>query len=154
MDESKEPGIKISQIYLGQAHFGHIENALALPPNTPIKDIPTQIGVQVGVNSSDKVGFCVLSIRSDPEVKESLYQFHVEMVLVVGETPDPNMPLPEYLTRSGPPTLYPFIREVVASMSSKGRFGTLWLPPINFAAISEKLLKEQTAKATASTSTE
>lgn len=148
MDESKPPGIRIAQIYVAQALFGHVEHAFSMPSNTPVGEIPTQINVKVGESPADKVGFCSLTVRSDPEAK-TLYRFSVEMVLLAEVGPEPNMELPVYLTRSGPPTLYPFIREVVASLSSKGRFGTLWLPPMNFATISEKILKERAEKAEA-----
>lgn len=142
MDKTKEPGIKISQIYLARSLFGHIENAMAMPPNTPVGLIPTDINVQIGVQDAEKVGFCSLTVKSNPESK-SLYQFLVEMVLIVEESGEPNMSLEDYVTRAGPPTLYPFIRETIASMSSKGRFGTLWLPPINFVPITENLLKQR-----------
>jgi preprotein translocase subunit SecB len=144
VDETKPPGIKLSQIYLANAHFGHIENAISLSPTTPVPGISTQINVQIGMSEDEQKGFCSMTVGSDPEDKTLLYQFHIEMVLVAEADPEPNLPLKEYLMRAGPPTLYPFIRETLASLSLKGRFGALWLPPTNFTGTAEKMLADIT----------
>lgn len=143
MDETKQPGITISQVYLANARFGHIENALAISPTTPIGDIATVINVQVGMSTDEDKGFCSVTVASDPTDSKSLYQFHVEMVLVVEAGAAANLPVKDYLMKAGAPTLYPFIRETLASMTGKGRFGALWLPPFNFSETTENLRKEQ-----------
>lgn len=142
MDEKKEPGIRIGQIFLLRSYFEHAENALELPPTTPIGEIPTSINVKAGVDETNKRGLVSLTVGS-AEGATSLYRFHVEMCAVVEEASAPNMSLHDYVVRSGPPMLYPFAREVVASLTSKGRFGPIWLPPMNFVAIAEKMIAQQ-----------
>ncbi len=46
-----------------------------------------------------------------------------------------------------PTQLYPFAREVVADLSSKGGFPALQIQPVNFDAIAAEAIKQQTAKA-------
>jgi len=47
----------------------------------------------------------------------------------------PNMPLDRYFTTSGAALLYPFVRQVVADLTSRGRFGPVWLNPMNVTAV-------------------
>lgn len=48
-----------------------------------------------------------------------------------------NMPLEKYATISGVSLLYPFLREAVANLTQRGRFGPVWLSPLNVAAAVE-----------------
>ncbi len=59
--------------------------------------------------------------------------------LVEAEHGKENMPIEQYVRSSGPATLFPFIRQVVADLTSKGRFGPLWLSPVNFVAMAQNL---------------
>jgi hypothetical protein len=45
------------------------------------------------------------------------------------------MPLDRYFTTSGAALLYPFVRQVVADLTWRGRFGPVWLNPMNVAAM-------------------
>jgi preprotein translocase subunit SecB len=139
MDETKDPGIKIAQIFLARARFDHATNAAALPPSTPVGNIKTSVAVNVAMNDEETAGMVSVTVASTPD-SEGLYSFDVEMIAIVELLPNANMPIRQYLKQSGPPTLYPFIRETVASLSAKGRFGPVWIPPMNFAAIAEGLV--------------
>lgn len=140
MDETKPPGIQIGQIFLLRALFEHAPNALTVPPNTPIANIKTAVNARIGINEDGQNGYVVLTVQTAPD-EEALYHFHVEMMLLVRVAEEPNLELREYLARSGPATLYPFARETVASLTMKGRFGPIWISPLNFVAVGEQLLK-------------
>ena len=48
----------------------------------------------------------------------------------------------EFLARSGVPTLFPFVREAIANITMRGRFGPLWLNPIDVRASVKELVEE------------
>jgi preprotein translocase subunit SecB len=139
MEPTKQPGLRISQIFLARSRFEHTRNPAELPPNTPIGDVTSAVSVSVGVNEENSVGFVSVTVATTPE-STGLYRFEVEMVAIIEAPPEANMSLRDYVTKSGPPTLYPFIRETVATLTSKGRFGAVWLPPINFLPITAELI--------------
>lgn len=141
-DETKPPGIRISQIFTARALFEHTVNAIELAPTTPIGEIKTSINVSIGVNNEETAGFVSVIAESDAD-STGLYRFHVEMVLLAEADVDSNLSLREYLRNAGAPTLYPFIRETVANLTGKGRFGAAWIPPFNFTAVSELLAEKE-----------
>jgi preprotein translocase subunit SecB len=53
------------------------------------------------------------------------------------------MPIADYMASGGGPTLFPFLRECVANLTGRGRFGPLWLRPINFVQLAEQLTAQQ-----------
>lgn len=40
-----------------------------------------------------------------------------------------------YLTSKGCALLFPFIRETIANLTARGRFGPVWLNPVNVVAL-------------------
>lgn len=145
MDETKQPGIRISHIFIARSHFEHTANAAELPPNTPVGEMPLAVNVGVGVNPEGTVGIVSVTVATQPESK-ALYRLLVEMVGIIEAGSDSNMSLRDYVTKAGPPTLYPFVREAVASMTQRGRFGAIWIPPFNFAAITNELAQSASAE--------
>jgi len=133
MDESKQPGIQIAQVFLERATFSHRDDALALPPNTPFQP-EVVVNLQGGVASDGKTAFLRITVHTKPEDKP-LYNFTVSMfaLLQVVEGQE-NLPLKEYVEGGGPAMLYPFVREAVASLTWRGRFGPVWLAPFNIGA--------------------
>ena len=138
MDTTKPPGIRIAQIFLTKSHFEYTVNPVELPPNTAVGEINTTIEVQLSVDDADNVGVVSVSVSTAPE-STGLYRFQVEMTAIVDRVGEPNMPIREYVRSAGPPTIYPFLREAVASLTGKARFGAVWLPPVNFAAIASQI---------------
>jgi preprotein translocase subunit SecB len=50
-----------------------------------------------------------------------------------------NMALKEFFTTgSAHAVLFPFVREAVANITMRGRFGPVWLNPVNFGALVAK----------------
>jgi hypothetical protein len=77
-----------------------------------------------------------LQVASDPTDPNAVYRFVVEMCALIEQVPgQENMTPHEYVTSgAAAATLYPFVRETVANLTWKGRFGPIWLNPFNFQA--------------------
>jgi preprotein translocase subunit SecB len=133
MDTSKDSGIRFDQIFLRTAHFVHREDALQLPATT---QHPTSTNLLLRLqfykgSALGRAGIGV-SVSTDPNDRTLLYQFEVEMVALVTEVSgEENMPVSDYVKGPALMTLVPFIREAVANLTIRGRFGPVWLNPMN-----------------------
>lgn len=135
MDETKNPGLQISQIFLLRAEFGHREDALSLPANTREGEQRVGINVQFREHNEGRAASVWLRVSSDPEATTALYRYSVEMVGVVEATPgEENLPPREYIVKAGVTLLFPFVRETLANLTMRGRFGPLWIKPFNVQA--------------------
>src|SRR5438105_4887005 len=133
MDEKKQPGIRIGHVFLMKAVFEHRGDFLSLPANHPV-EVPITIHTAHGISEDGKSGFIGLGVQTDNEAKP-IYRFQVEMGALIEVDPDaPNMPLEQYMNRQGIAMAFPFLREAVANITGRGRFGPVWLHPINLNA--------------------
>lgn len=133
MDETKPPELRIAQIFLSVGNFEHRRDMLALPPDTKVE---IQLSVTATAISKDDgtAGVVSLGVKTNDE-SDPIYRFHIEMMaLVEAETPNPNMSVSHYVNKIGPTMLFPFLREAVAGITGRGRFGAVWLKPMNLAA--------------------
>ncbi|MBA2527670.1 MAG: protein-export chaperone SecB [Pyrinomonadaceae bacterium] len=133
MDPTKQPGLQFSQIILVGAKFNHRPDVFALPPTTLVEGMQLHIEAKVGGKPGDP--HAIIGIRAftddDPEL---LYRFDVEVAALVSQVPnEENLDPYEYAQNMGAAALYPFLRETVASITLRGRFGPVWLKPFNFA---------------------
>ena len=137
MDISKQPGLQIAQVLLLSAQFAHREDALSVEANTVIENLTVNIEAKVAGKTGEPVS--VVRLRAATEKNpEYLYSFDVEIAAVVTRVPnEENLDPFEYARNMGPAAFFPFLREAVASITMKGRFGAVWLKPMNFAALSE-----------------
>lgn len=147
MDKTKQPGIRIQQIFLERASFSHRPDSLTLPHTTAPEVGELKIDVQAGVAKGGGQGILRVRVRTQPSQKP-LYVLDVTMTALVGllDTDVPNMTIEEYIGRYGPGMLYPFVRQAVSEITIKGRFGPIWLNPFNFLAGSEAPLLQRTVK--------
>lgn len=135
-DRSAQPGIRLHSVFLAEAHFSHASDPLEpLPKN--MERVTGSAGIQVTVNSpKDGVVAVRVRVSDDPDDKSSRYHFAAELVATFSvDDLAPNMPLREYALRHGAGLLYPFAREAVANLTSRGRFGPVWLNPVNLLGI-------------------
>jgi preprotein translocase subunit SecB len=142
--ETTDPGIRIAQIFLGKTLFEYTTNPFALPANTPIEEAKVDVQIAIGLDATGKKGSISMRVASTADSKGP-YRFQLEMLGAIELHEDSTVDLREYLYKSGPLTLYPFVREAVANLTLRGRFGPIWLNPMNFAEISEQIA-EQIAK--------
>ncbi len=134
MDTNQQPGILIAQVYLERAQFSHRDDAANLPPNTPWQP-NFQVGFQGGVAPDEQTGFVRITVQTKAE-ERPLYNIDLTMIaLVAVDAKRENLPLKDYVRGPAPAMLYPFVREAVAGLTWRGRFGPVWLSPFNVAAV-------------------
>lgn len=138
MDPRKQPGIRIAQILLEEASFGHREDFLALSPSTPAEVGDVQGQLQSGVFHGGTTGFVRIEVKTNPE-NRPVYNFHLTMLALVSQDEEnANLSVEKYVPIAGPTLLYPFLREAVANLTARGRFGPVWLKPFNIKAAIEE----------------
>jgi len=134
MDRAKPPGIQVAQIFLEQVHFSHREDFLSLPLGTQALVGNLNIQLESGISQDSKTGLVRVQVWTIPENKP-IYNFRVSMTaLLAVDQSAPNMPLTTYLSGPAATLLYPFVRQVVADLTWRGRFGPVWLSPTNLLA--------------------
>jgi preprotein translocase subunit SecB len=137
VDRTKQPGLVIRQIVLEAVRFSHRADYLEHAPTTAIKDLALETQFRLGLSRDHSKGALRLAVRTKDDAKP-LYSFELSMVaLVEVQAGQANMPLEQYAAVSGMSLLYPFLREAVANLTQRGRFGPVWLPPLNVAAAVE-----------------
>jgi preprotein translocase subunit SecB len=134
MDESKQPGIRLVQVFLEKASFKHRADFLDLPPDTD-PDVPTlRVGLETGLSADGSAALIRARVRTKPKTK-AVYEFDISMTaLVERERASANMPLEKYVPMAGWTLVFPFLREAVANITGRGRFGPVWLSPFNLKA--------------------
>ena len=134
MDKNQQPGILIAQVYLERAQFSHRDDASNLPPNSAWQP-NMKVGFQGGVAPDEQTGFVRITVQTKPE-ERPLYNIDLTMIaLVAVDAKRENLPLKDYVRGAAPAMLYPFVREAVAGLTWRGRFGPVWLSPFNVAAV-------------------
>ena len=150
-DPKKQPGLIVEQVFLVSAEFGHRADYLQLPPTTRVDDVSTVIETAV-ISSEDGRGAGIKVVArtdaSNPKAAVPLYNFRVEMAALVRSIDgEENMPPLDFVAGSGMATLLPFLREAVANLTMRGRFGPIWLKPVNIRMSVEDIRKRIEAAA-------
>jgi preprotein translocase subunit SecB len=131
MDAEKQPGIKIAQIVLERAEFSHRADFLEHVPTTPM-ELDVKIAFSAGVTPDHQRAMARLTAEA---ADDQLYKFSFQILaLLEVDTEAPNYPLPQYVAVNAGSMLFPFLREIVANVTSRGRFGPVWLKPFNIQA--------------------
>lgn len=140
MDETKQPGLQVSQVLLLRALFEHRADAFTLPHTTPIVDLPVQLEANAVGKPGESVAIVRVRVYTPSDIEPPLYRFDIEVAAMVNTVPgEENLEPFEWAKAHGPQMLYPFLREAVASITLKGRFGPIWLKPFNFKAANPKV---------------
>lgn len=123
------PGVEIAQIFLEKVEFSHRPDWLMLPHNTPAVVGQVDVKLEVATNESGDQGMVRIEVSTKAE-NNPMYSFLVGYIAIVTK-PDmkAGLELAKYLQHSGPLLLYPFLRQTVADLTLKGRFGPIWLSP-------------------------
>lgn len=120
------------QIYLVTAMFAHRGNQLLRPPATPLT--PQKLGVSIELDQlNDGAAAQVrVMVSTDPADgdEHALYDYAVEMAGIVEGVNKTRFPDP-MLVEVVATMVFPFIREAVANITTRGRFGTVWLNPFD-----------------------
>jgi preprotein translocase subunit SecB len=152
MDQTKQPGISLERIFLKSAKFSHRSDPLAPLPEA-MRRKGGSIDLEIEMSGSDDGGAAlVLRASNDPKDDCARYDFVVEMVGVFEPIAGAeNMRTSEYARTNGLALMFPFVRETVANLTSRGRFGPLWLNPTNiralFTAVTDEPVSDDVAPA-------
>ena len=117
---------------LEQAQFAHRPDYLSLPADTKLTASDVQLFSQVMRSEGEKTNAVVrLTAQS---AKGALYSFEVSYsaLFAIDTEGEEVQDMDRRLMVTGSTMLYPFVREVVANLTAKGRFGPTWLAPVNF----------------------
>ena len=55
-DESKEPGLRVNQVFVNKALFEHSPDTIGLPSNTPVGDHALTVTLSTGVSDAGDEG--------------------------------------------------------------------------------------------------
>jgi preprotein translocase subunit SecB len=140
VDPTKQPGITIGQVYLESARFSHRADFLNLPAAAR-QDLTLGTQVELAVGPDQNTGVLRLTVSTAPNPM-GLYELEIKVGALLHRTPgQENMTIQEYAANSGVPLLYPFVRETIANLTGRGRFGPFWLHPVNFLALGTPVLQ-------------
>lgn len=132
MDAKRQPGIKIDQVFLIESQFRHRPDFLLHAPSTEIAALDINVEIRTFGVPDGKTGGVAVKVATNPGDQAALYQFSVQMgALVSAVQGEENMPPQKYVTEAGAGFLYPFMRECVANLTARGRFGPIYLKPFN-----------------------
>lgn len=136
MDPSKDPGIQIVKMFIDTCVFGHQPDPLMLPENAAPKI--TGFDTEVSLKEMGDRGICQVMLSTHPG---SSYELKLGMTALVRVIPgQENMTIREYLASGNcVAALFPFLREAIANITGRGRFGPVFLDPINIREFAKQL---------------
>lgn len=139
MDNNKQPGIIFRAIHISKINFE------VFPQNS--KERRSQLGVEYNPVVTEDKKRVVVSFSIDPmrDITNPPFKLHLEMVGIFDvENNAQNMDLERFGTQHAPALMFPFVREVIASLTSYGPMEPLLLPPINVLALTKNSQGEKT----------
>lgn len=126
------PPFKIIQLFTTEASMKHRGDYLSRPSNTPHH--PQQISVTMKMREANdgaaRLVYVVVETNPNDGDEKALYDFSVEMIGIVDEV-DSTAFNDRQLVEVVATILFPFVRETVANLTGRGRFGPALLNPFN-----------------------
>lgn len=123
----------IKQILLESVNFRHTkDDFLAHPGGTPGE---SQVTVSADARYSEDRKDVAVRVRLVCDAPEAPYTYDVSYIALLSvdhENTPPPADLERRLVITGATMAMPFIRELVANLSSRARFGTTWVAPVSF----------------------
>lgn len=144
--EQQEQQFIIQRIYVKDVSF-EAPNSPAIftqewNPDTNL-DLNTQVNPLAGDNHEVELTITI-TVKSNDKVAFLVEVTQAGVFYITGYAPEQ---LNHLLAAYCPNILFPYAREVIASLVSKGSFPELHLSPINFDALYARRLQEEQAKA-------
>lgn len=139
--------LSIAQMILERCEFSHQENFLSIPASTPIALSTVTLGVQVARDENDASKCLVRLVASSPE--GASYRFSVTYTTLLNVQLDEGETVPDLdrqLMVTGCTMMFPYVRQVVASFTSQGRFGPTWIAPTDFMRLLSEAVPQVLAK--------
>lgn len=142
------PKLSISQILLEDVSFRHVGDFLTRDAKEEFPDTPGQVNVEVARTPDGNAVVRLRLVSSDPR---AAYQYTVTYVVLFKVDGDGPPDLDKRLAVTGANMAMPFVRELVANLTSRGRFGVRWVAPMNFNRIVTVANEEQTIESNPTT---
>lgn len=131
MDETKQPGVHIAQIFLDNVSFRHREDYLKISSKTTAEVGDVEMQFTLGVTPDESKGIIRARVSTKPE-NDPIYSVGLTMTALITRDPsDPNMTIADYASLSGVPLMVSFLRQAFADITLRGRFGPVWIDPVN-----------------------
>ncbi len=122
--------LQITQMILEDVQFRHTADYLAKEPKMEFPRTPASVTVEVHHNAEEKKAF--VRLRVVAEAPEAPYAYYVGYVVLFKYTGEPPENIDDRLAVTGANMTLPFAREVIASLTGRGRFGPTWISPMDF----------------------
>lgn len=123
----------IRQILLDSVNFRHTDpNYLSLPSGKP-RDSRVVVTVEPLYSDDRKdVAIRLRVVCEDPESPYAYDVIYTALLTVDYENQPAPADLEPRLIATGGTMAFPFVRELVANLTSRAKFGTSWVAPVNF----------------------
>jgi preprotein translocase subunit SecB len=139
-------GLGIGHIFLVGAGFKHRDNLLEVPANTRVGPQQITVGIQFGILNEGEAYFVQLTVNSVQDDPAALYDFSVTMGGIFEQGPAVKELSHREIMEIGGTILFPFLRETVANLTQRGRFGPVWLNPFNVRALAQSAEQNESAE--------
>lgn len=131
------PTIQINQLLLERATFAHPPGFLSLPALPLQMPGDIQVTLQTQIDSANKQFLVRLQLAATSVSGSPSYDIDVSLVGVFAISEFPATDITKQLAVTGGTILFPFARETIANLTSRGRFGPIWVQPVNLLAAVE-----------------
>lgn len=127
--------LRIAQVIVESITFAHRPDHLAVLPSEVGNDLSVEFETAMEIVNQPPAGIVRLRAFTKAEAggEPEKYAFDVRLVAILEFTEDVPSNSEEHrqVIASGVATLMPFARQVIASLTSQGRFGAVYLPSMN-----------------------
>lgn len=134
------PSLRIEELFLVSSSFAHRSDFLTLDRRKPLGDLEVDAQFRLIQGLAPSVIGVTVRVETKADA-DTAYKFHAEMMAIIrvdgGEV---STPIDKQLLHSGVTILFPFVRETIANLTMRGRFGAMWIKPINFQTAIEAML--------------
>lgn len=134
MDETKEAGIRVTGVVVEHLRFDDVPAGVERPKNL-------RYGFRIERRPGELAAEAVLHLTiSAGEGETSPFVLDVSMAgRFEQDAADANLPMDTFLRVNGPALVLPFVRELVANITVRSRYGLVLLPTLNVVALVQRL---------------
>lgn len=132
MDKEKQPGIQCLNVILTRLDFKRE------PTIQPKPELRTSYNINIST-SDDKKKMSIEVTAQVEEMANSSFSLECGMAGIFSVDEDfENMKLEEYGKINGPALIFPYLREMISSVTAKSGMNPVILPPTNIVALSKE----------------
>jgi preprotein translocase subunit SecB len=129
---SPAPAFRLGQIFLVEAALGYRIDPITVPDNTGVKPQKISVAFEMRHINGGEATQVAVAVTTTPELNEpdALYDFHVKIAALIDQVDRTKWP-DNLLAEAVATMIFPFVRETVANLTQRGRFGPVWINPFN-----------------------